>query len=138
MGLLSYLKSLGIGGTAKTSGRILMLGLDNSGKTSILKKLSNEDIMTVRPTAGFQIKELHHSELTLQVWDVGGNQKVFAICFLSDLLINLIPLGQLSLRPYWRNYFDAVDILVRLLFSFLFLRPFKDLKIGVCHRFCRS
>jgi len=30
--------------------RILMLGLDNSGKTSILKRLSDEDITTIMPT----------------------------------------------------------------------------------------
>ena len=30
--------------------RILMLGLDNSGKTSILKRLSDEDINTIMPT----------------------------------------------------------------------------------------
>ena len=30
--------------------RILVLGLDNAGKTTILKKLSEEDITTVTPT----------------------------------------------------------------------------------------
>lgn len=30
--------------------RILVLGLDNAGKTTILKKLSAEDITTVTPT----------------------------------------------------------------------------------------
>lgn len=30
--------------------RILVLGLDNAGKTTVLKKLSAEDITTVTPT----------------------------------------------------------------------------------------
>ena len=30
--------------------RILVLGLDNAGKTTILKKLSDEDITTITPT----------------------------------------------------------------------------------------
>lgn len=30
--------------------RILVLGLDNAGKTTILKKLSDEDITTIMPT----------------------------------------------------------------------------------------
>jgi GTPase SAR1 family protein len=30
--------------------RILVLGLDNAGKTTILKRLSDEDITTITPT----------------------------------------------------------------------------------------
>jgi GTPase SAR1 family protein len=32
--------------------RILVLGLDNAGKTTILKKLSDEDVTTTTPTQG--------------------------------------------------------------------------------------
>lgn len=35
-------------------------GLDNAGKTTILKKLNGEDIMTVSPTLGFNIKTFAH------------------------------------------------------------------------------
>ena len=38
--------------------RLLVLGLDNSGKTTILKKLSDEDITHIMPTQGFNIKSL--------------------------------------------------------------------------------
>lgn len=71
--------------------RILVLGLDNSGKTSILKKLSDEDITTIMPTQGFNIKSLMHDGFKLNVWDIGG---------------------QKSIRPYWRNYYDQTDALV--------------------------
>ena len=41
-----------------------MLGLDNSGKTTILKKLSEEDITHIMPTQGFNIKvRLRHTTL---------------------------------------------------------------------------
>ena len=33
-----------------------MLGLDNAGKTTILKKFNGEDIDTISPTLGFNIK----------------------------------------------------------------------------------
>jgi len=36
------------------------LGLDNAGKTTILKVLSNEDIQNITPTHGFNIKNLSH------------------------------------------------------------------------------
>ena len=38
--------------------RILVLGLDNAGKTTILKAMSNEDIGSITPTHGFNVKNL--------------------------------------------------------------------------------
>ena len=43
--------------------RILVLGLDNAGKTTILKAMSQEDISTIMPTQGFNIKSLVSIEL---------------------------------------------------------------------------
>ncbi len=55
MGLLNLLRSLK---RSNKEARILVLGLDNSGKTTILKSLSEEDISTIQPTQGFNIKSL--------------------------------------------------------------------------------
>jgi GTPase SAR1 family protein len=55
MGLLKLLQSLK---KKDKEARILVLGLDNSGKTTILKALSEEDITTIMPTQGFNIKSL--------------------------------------------------------------------------------
>ena len=55
MGLLNLLRGL------KRDDRelkILVLGLDNAGKTTILKAMSEEDISTIMPTQGFNIKSL--------------------------------------------------------------------------------
>ncbi|KAF9480823.1 GTP-binding protein [Pholiota conissans] len=71
--------------------RLLFLGLDNAGKTTILKKLNGEDISGISPTLGFNIKTFAHGKYTLNIWDVGG---------------------QRTLRPYWRNYFEQTDALV--------------------------
>ena len=54
----------------------MVLGLDNSGKTTILKKLSDEDISQISPTQGFNIKSLMHDGFKLNVWDIGGKQSV--------------------------------------------------------------
>merc|ERR1711998_608269 len=93
MGLLSLLRKLK---KSETEVRILMLGLDNSGKTTILKRLSDEDITHVTPTQGFNIKSLMHEGFKLNVWDIGG---------------------QKTIRPYWKNYFDNTDALVYVIDS---------------------
>eukprot|EP01017_Pseudomicrothorax_dubius_P040432 TRINITY_DN6321_c0_g1_i2.p1 TRINITY_DN6321_c0_g1~~TRINITY_DN6321_c0_g1_i2.p1 ORF type:complete len:179 (+),score=57.00 TRINITY_DN6321_c0_g1_i2:168-704(+) len=93
MGLLTLLRKLR---KAEKEARILVLGLDNSGKTTILKTLSDEDISQVSPTQGFNIKNLSHEGFKLCVWDVGG---------------------QKSLRAYWSNYFEGTDALVYVIDS---------------------
>ncbi|KDR20929.1 ADP-ribosylation factor-like protein 2 [Zootermopsis nevadensis] len=88
MGFLTVLKKMKI---KEKEIRILMLGLDNAGKTTILKKFNGEETDTISPTLGFNIKTLEHRGYKLNVWDVGG---------------------QKSLRSYWKNYFESTDGLI--------------------------
>jgi GTPase SAR1 family protein len=102
MGLMDYLRTFSSRNPSSSSGnggkkgenevRLLFLGLDNAGKTSIFKRVCNEELTVVKPTQGFQIKQLSQDGLQVMIWDVGG---------------------QKSLRGYWRNYFEAVDAVVR-------------------------
>lgn len=71
--------------------RILVLGLDNAGKTTIVKKLCGQPIDEIEPTLGFQIQTLNYKDYTLNLWDIGG---------------------QSSIRAYWRNYFEKTDGLI--------------------------
>ncbi|KRF83253.1 ADP-ribosylation factor-like protein 3 isoform X1 [Drosophila virilis] len=109
MGLLSLLRKLRP--NPEKEARILLLGLDNAGKTTILKQLASEDITTVSileqmrlcfpnsrsnasqvtPTAGFNIKSVAADGFKLNVWDIGGQWKI---------------------RPYWKNYFANTDVLI--------------------------
>uniref|UniRef100_UPI000B4DBC22 ADP-ribosylation factor-like protein 2 n=1 Tax=Lonchura striata TaxID=40157 RepID=UPI000B4DBC22 len=88
MGLLTILKKLR---EKERELRLLVLGLDNAGKTTLLKRLNGEDVGGTSPTLGFNIKTLEHRGFQLHVWDVGG---------------------QRSLRSYWRNYFESTDALL--------------------------
>lgn len=45
--------------------RVLMLGLDNAGKTTIVKCIMNEDVNTVSPTLGFIIKTIDYQGCVL-------------------------------------------------------------------------
>ncbi|KAI8908158.1 ADP-ribosylation factor family-domain-containing protein [Powellomyces hirtus] len=88
MGLLTVLKKLK---QKEKEIRLLILGLDNAGKTTILKRINGEDISSISPTLGFNIKTLAYNGYKLNIWDVGG---------------------QKSIRSYWRNYFEQTDGLV--------------------------
>lgn len=59
----SELPSLQIGLPCQS--RVLALrscsGLDNAGKTTIVKRINGEDISTVSPTLGFNIKTMEHN-----------------------------------------------------------------------------
>lgn len=93
MGFLRILRKVKI---REKEVRILVLGLDNSGKTSIIKRLSggsdSDVIENVSPTLGFEIKTFDYTDDTkINFWDVGG---------------------QKSIRSYWRNYFESTDGIV--------------------------
>jgi ADP-ribosylation factor 1/2 len=77
------------------SSRMLILGLDNSGKTSILYRLKLGEVVSVIPTIGFNVEELQFSSgataATIVSWDVGGRDRG---------------------RPLWRHYYQNIDSLV--------------------------
>ncbi|XP_066371736.1 ADP-ribosylation factor-like protein 2 isoform X1 [Miscanthus floridulus] len=88
MGLLSIIRKIK---RKEKEMRILMVGLDNSGKTTIVLKINGEDTSVISPTLGFNIKTIKYHKYSLNIWDVGG---------------------QKTIRSYWRNYFEQTDGLV--------------------------
>ena len=52
--------------------RILMVGLDAAGKTTILYKLRLGDIVTTIPTIGFNVETVEYKNIEFTVWDIGG------------------------------------------------------------------
>ena len=56
MGLLAMLRKFK--SSTDKELRILLLGLDNAGKTTILKRLASEDVTHITPTQGFNIKSV--------------------------------------------------------------------------------
>ncbi|CCW70820.1 unnamed protein product [Phytomonas sp. Hart1] len=71
--------------------RVLILGLDNAGKTSILYKLHLGCVTSTVPTVGFNLETLQYKNISFEVWDLGG---------------------QTGIRPYWRCYFSDTDAIV--------------------------
>ena len=52
--------------------RMIIIGLDNAGKTTILYKLHLGEIVTTVPTVGFNVETMNYEGLKFQVWDLGG------------------------------------------------------------------
>lgn len=71
--------------------RILMVGLDAAGKTTILYKLKLGEIVTTIPTIGFNVETVEYKNICFTVWDVGGQDKI---------------------RPLWRHYFQNTQGLI--------------------------
>ena len=110
---MSFLKVLRKAKLREREARVLLLGLDNAGKTTVMHRLMQEPVSTVSPTLGFEIRTLTRvppppssasvspatdaapesvgQPIAINVWDVGG---------------------QTSLRSYWRNYFESTDAVV--------------------------
>merc|ERR1712216_226415 len=71
--------------------RILILGLDNAGKTTILYRLHQGEVVSTIPTIGFNVETVNYKNIKFQVWDLGG---------------------QTSIRPYWRCYFPNTQAVI--------------------------
>ncbi|AQK73801.1 ADP-ribosylation factor B1B [Zea mays] len=98
--------------------RVVMLGLDAAGKTTILYKLHIGEVLSTVPTIGrapaitfktnfpckfvcddmslvlslgFNVEKVQYKNVMFTVWDVGGQEK---------------------LRPLWRHYFNNTDGLI--------------------------
>ena len=76
---------------AKKEIRILILGLDNAGKTTLLYRLKIGEVVTTIPTIGFNVESVTYKNLNFNVWDLGG---------------------QTSIRPYWRCYYSNTAAVV--------------------------
>ena len=68
--------------------RILMVGLDGAGKTTILYKLKIDDIVRTIPTVGFNVETVEYKNVNFSVWDIGGQDQI---------------------RPLWRHYYRNVQ-----------------------------
>ncbi|XP_046851945.1 ADP-ribosylation factor 1-like 2 [Xenia sp. Carnegie-2017] len=72
--------------------RLLMVGLDAAGKTTILYQLKlNEPISNTMPTIGFNVESVEYKNINFTVWDIGGQDKI---------------------RKLWRLYFQKTEGLI--------------------------
>jgi len=71
--------------------RILMVGLDAAGKTTVLFKLKLGEVVTTIPTIGFNVETVEYKNISFTVWDIGGQDKI---------------------RRLWRHYYRGTEGLI--------------------------
>ena len=78
------------------AGRVLMLGLDFSGKTTILYQLKLGEAVSTIPTIGFNVETIDFKGKELTIWDVGGQDNV---------------------RSTWSHYFKDTNAIIYVIDS---------------------
>ncbi|EQC27566.1 arf/Sar family, other [Saprolegnia diclina VS20] len=74
-----------------TKRRIIMLGLDAAGKTTILYRLKLNETMHTLPTIGFNVETFSYKNVEFTAWDIGGQDK---------------------LRALWKYYYQNTDAII--------------------------
>lgn len=76
--------------------KVLLLGLDNAGKSTLLKAFQGETVTNLPPTKGFGFQKFNYDNITFCVWDLGG---------------------QKSIRTLWENYYQQSDVIIYVIDS---------------------
>ncbi|CED85272.1 arf sar family protein [Phaffia rhodozyma] len=71
--------------------KVLILGLDNAGKTTILYKISLGEVVATAPTVGSNQETYVYKNLKFNLWDIGG---------------------QSSLRQSWSSYYSKTQAVI--------------------------
>jgi small GTP-binding protein len=59
--------------------KIVILGLQNAGKTTILYRLSIGQVVSTQPTIGSNVEEISHNNVKFQAWDLGGQESMRSV-----------------------------------------------------------
>ena len=71
--------------------KIILLGIQNAGKTTILYRLAIGQLVKTTPTIGSNVEEISYNNVKLQAWDLGGQE---------------------SSRSVWEIYFVNTDAII--------------------------
>eukprot|EP00227_Mantoniella_beaufortii_P011712 CAMPEP_0197577646 /NCGR_PEP_ID=MMETSP1326-20131121/2200_1 /TAXON_ID=1155430 /ORGANISM="Genus nov. species nov., Strain RCC2288" /LENGTH=164 /DNA_ID=CAMNT_0043140745 /DNA_START=201 /DNA_END=692 /DNA_ORIENTATION=+ len=60
--------------SARQEYKLVIVGLDNAGKTTTLYKLHLGEVVMTQPTIGSNVEEVRYKNVHFEVWDLGGQQ----------------------------------------------------------------
>lgn len=81
---------------SKNNFKIIILGIQNAGKTTILYRLSIGQLIKTSPTIGSNVEEISYNNVKFQAWDLGGQE---------------------SMRSVWDVYFLNTDAVIYVIDS---------------------
>ena len=76
--------------------KIVMVGLDNAGKTTILYQFLMNEVVHTSPTIGSNVEEVVWKNIHFIMWDLGGQQ---------------------SLRAAWSTYYTNTEFIIMVIDS---------------------
>jgi ADP-ribosylation factor-like protein 3 len=88
---MSVVKSLLQRKRSSLEAQVLLLGLDNGGKTTILHSLLERELDVIAPTHGYTANAVDVDDFKLFIRDIGGNRLI---------------------QPLWKTHFTAADALI--------------------------
>ena len=90
--------------------KIIILGMQNAGKTTILYRLSLGQLVKTTPTIGSNVEELNYNNVKFQAWDLGGQESTrsvwdvrlyLGVHFPGDILVGILWGGIVGSFVYW-------------------------------------
>lgn len=93
--------------------KLLILGLDNAGKTTILYKVTMGEVVETAPTVGSNQEVFEYKNLKFILWDIGG---------------------QTAIRASWSEYFKSARAVILVVDSTDYAR--LELAKQELHRIC--
>jgi len=75
----------------KKDARILVLGLDSAGKTTVLYRLKVGEVIKTIPTIGFNVETVQYKNIKFTMWDIGGQDRI---------------------RPLWKFYYNDTHAII--------------------------
>ncbi|KAG4098052.1 ADP-ribosylation factor 2 [Neocallimastix lanati (nom. inval.)] len=81
---------------SKEEFKIVIVGLDNAGKTTIVYKLLLNEAVVTTPTIGSNVEEITYKNMKMVMWDIGGQE---------------------SLRTSWVTYYTNAKALIMVIDS---------------------
>ena len=126
--------------TEKQNKKLLVLWLENSGKTSILISLRKDTNLLsfcgMKPTKGIKIEELSGEDLNISAWDFGGQEK-----YREEYLINFNKYSEKAEKVIYvidiqdfKKYDNALKYLEKIVNLLIKYKKFIDFSIFL-HKF---
>ena len=98
---------------SRSNFKIIILGIQNAGKTTILYRLSLGQLVQTTPTIGSNVEEISYNNVKLQAWDLGGQEStrsVWDVYFVNtDAIIYVIDTHETNYEESKNQFYKLLE-----------------------------